>query len=70
VNKRPAPMVACPTCRRETAFDPANPWRPFCSQRCKTIDLGAWASGAYAIPGAPVDESQAQDPSPDDADQR
>ena len=28
-----------------------NPWRPFCSERCKTIDLAAWAEGEYAVPG-------------------
>nr|WP_322109246.1 DNA gyrase inhibitor YacG [Steroidobacter denitrificans] len=32
-----------------------SPWRPFCSQRCKLIDLGAWASGKHAIPGEHAD---------------
>ena len=31
-------------------WDPANPYRPFCSERCKLIDLGQWASEAYRIP--------------------
>ena len=30
-----------------------SPWRPFCSERCKLIDLGAWASGDYVIRGEP-----------------
>lgn len=46
-------LVACPSCGRKTEFTPANRWRPFCSERCKTTDLGAWASNAYVIGGAP-----------------
>jgi len=57
---------ACPTCRKSSALDPGNPWRPFCSERCKLIDLGAWASGRYAIP---VAEGDAADTKPDDEDQ-
>jgi endogenous inhibitor of DNA gyrase (YacG/DUF329 family) len=34
-------------------FSPENPWRPFCSERCKMIDLGAWASETYCVPGEP-----------------
>lgn len=41
---------ACPNCRKSSSLDASNPWRPFCSERCKLIDLGAWASGRYAIP--------------------
>jgi len=50
-------MVPCPNCGRLTEFAPANRWRPFCSERCKTSDLGAWASDRYAIPGAPQDDT-------------
>lgn len=45
--------VKCPTCGRETEYSPKNPWRPFCSERCKLIDLGAWADDAYVIRGEP-----------------
>ncbi|MFU0842408.1 MAG: DNA gyrase inhibitor YacG [Burkholderia sp.] len=45
--------VKCPTCGRETEYSPKNPWRPFCSERCKLIDLGAWADDRYVIQGAP-----------------
>jgi endogenous inhibitor of DNA gyrase (YacG/DUF329 family) len=55
--------VDCPTCKRKVAFTPANPWRPFCSERCKMIDLGVWASGGYAIPGDAPDPDA---PPPDD----
>lgn len=43
-------------------FEPSNPWRPFCSERCKLIDLGEWATGNYRIP---VEEP---DPGTDSAD--
>jgi uncharacterized protein len=41
--------VACPRCGAATAFAPGNKWRPFCSERCKMIDLGAWASESYRV---------------------
>ncbi|MBL0143683.1 MAG: DNA gyrase inhibitor YacG [Betaproteobacteria bacterium] len=48
--ERPARLVNCPRCGVPAAYSPANPWRPFCSERCRQIDLGAWASEAYRIP--------------------
>ena len=42
--------VKCPTCRREIDWS-NSPFRPFCSERCRLIDLGAWLSGQRAIPG-------------------
>lgn len=45
-----APTVACPTCKQATLFAPSNRWRPFCSERCRQIDLGAWASEAFRVP--------------------
>ena len=46
-------MVKCPTCKKLHEYDMNSPWRPFCSERCKLIDLGAWASGDYVIRGEP-----------------
>lgn len=43
--------VACPTCKRETEWSADAPYRPFCSERCRLIDLGAWLSEEHAIPG-------------------
>lgn len=43
----------CPTCRKPVERE--NEYFPFCSKRCKTIDLGRWAAGDYAIPGDPSD---------------
>jgi len=54
--------MKCPICKKEVALGDAE--SPFCSKRCRLIDLGNWASGKYAIPGPPVAE-QAKD-SPDD----
>jgi hypothetical protein len=42
-------VVRCPICRREVAWK-GNPYRPFCSDRCKLMDLGNWASERYRIP--------------------
>jgi endogenous inhibitor of DNA gyrase (YacG/DUF329 family) len=50
--------VKCPTCQRDLQWESA-PFRPFCSERCRLIDLGAWLSGQRAIPGesAPTREN-------------
>ena len=45
-----AKQVACPTCKKLVTYDINNPFRPFCSQRCKMIDLGDWANENYRIP--------------------
>lgn len=47
-----ARKVRCPQCGKDSLWAPENPWRPFCSERCKQIDLGAWASESYRIPVA------------------
>jgi uncharacterized protein len=52
--------LKCPTCQTGLVWSDAYPARPFCSQRCKDIDFGAWASDAYRVEGAPP-------ASPDDA---
>ncbi len=49
--------VRCPECRRLTDWHD-NPWRPFCSERCQLIDLGAWAEERYGIPGEPLADEQ------------
>lgn len=45
--------VPCPVCHKLTEYSSANPWRPFCSERCKMIDLGEWANDGYRIEGEP-----------------
>jgi uncharacterized protein len=44
-----ATIRRCPQCRRETSWED-NPWKPFCSERCRIIDLGRWASEEYRVP--------------------
>jgi len=47
--------VACPQCKKPVRWEPASKWRPFCSERCKLIDIGAWASESYRVAGPEVD---------------
>jgi endogenous inhibitor of DNA gyrase (YacG/DUF329 family) len=60
----PPRTVKCPQCGQPVEWSPASRWRPFCSERCKTIDLGAWASEAYRVPVS--DESGSTDASLED----
>jgi uncharacterized protein len=53
-------MIKCPKCGKETTFED-NPYRPFCSERCKLIDLGNWVSEKYNIPNS---EPQEENDSP------
>jgi endogenous inhibitor of DNA gyrase (YacG/DUF329 family) len=46
--------MKCPICKKDVKLE--DPFMPFCSDRCKEIDLGNWATGKYVIPG------DAQDP--------
>jgi uncharacterized protein len=50
-----AATVRCPTCKKEVPFDDPN--MPFCSDRCRLIDLGNWASEKYVIP-APLQQEE------------
>lgn len=51
--------ILCPQCKKPSSLSEDNLFRPFCSERCKLIDLGSWASEEYAIPtddGLPTDQ--------------
>lgn len=50
--------VSCPTCDKRVEWTESNKYRPFCSERCKQIDLGAWAEEKYVIPGAATEDHQ------------
>ena len=55
--------VACPRCGKPVEWVPLNTWRPFCSERCKLIDLGAWATERYRVPVTEEkDELDTRDP--------
>lgn len=59
----PARRVRCPTCGGPSAYETANRYRPFCSGRCKGIDLGAWANEDFRVPDpAPPDDLPFGDP--------
>lgn len=53
--------VACPTCKKELVYSSANPFRPFCSERCKLIDLGAWANDEIKLKGKDALEDEDAD---------
>lgn len=56
-------QVPCPTCGGPSVYASANPYRPFCGERCKKIDLGAWASESFRMPTeAPPDDAEFGDP--------
>jgi endogenous inhibitor of DNA gyrase (YacG/DUF329 family) len=50
-----APQVACPTCGKPVIWNDSSPWRPFCSERCRLIDLGDWLDEKNRI-SEPLDE--------------
>ena len=56
IPPKSARSVPCPACGKPALFAPANPYRPFCCERCRLTDLGAWASEAYRIPAKPDDD--------------
>ena len=57
------PVVNCPQCGEPTEFAPSNRYRPFCSERCRLIDLGAWASEDFRMPAeAPPEDAEFGDP--------
>lgn len=53
-------FVKCPCCRKPVLWVPAETFRPFCSERCRLIDLGDWATEALRIPGeqSPDEDTQ------------
>jgi hypothetical protein len=60
-QKKPAPTVSCPICGKPAVYSPDNRFRPFCSERCKLIDLGQWATEGYRIPQTGNEPSNEED---------
>jgi endogenous inhibitor of DNA gyrase (YacG/DUF329 family) len=62
VKKVFAPRVVnCPICGKPVPWTPESAFRPFCSERCRSIDLGAWAAEEYRVPAnehRPTDDEQ------------
>lgn len=59
-----ATIRRCPQCRREASWED-NPWKPFCSERCKMIDLGRWATEEYRVPMTETPDDVATDFDPE-----
>jgi hypothetical protein len=56
-------LVRCPTCGGDSVYATSNPYRPFCSERCRNLDLGAWASESFRVPEeTPPDDQSFGDP--------
>ncbi len=51
--------VPCPTCGKPVSWEPSSRWRPFCSERCRLIDLGAWLVESHRIAGEDADGAAA-----------
>ena len=58
----PVRIVRCPQCGGESFWRPENKYRPFCSERCRLIDLGAWASETYRVPVQEESDSTLDEP--------
>ncbi len=58
--------VKCPACSTEHDYYQSKPWSPFCSERCRLIDLGAWASEEHRIKGESISLSEEQMNNADD----
>lgn len=63
MTAKPPLIVACPTCKTSVPWTAQQRFKPFCSERCKMIDLGDWATEAHKIPAEPLvsdaDDSEA-----------
>ena len=57
-------VVNCPSCGKQLEWKPENRFRPFCSERCKQIDLGAWANEEYRVSQTAPTEDEESDLSP------
>jgi endogenous inhibitor of DNA gyrase (YacG/DUF329 family) len=61
-SSKPPPQ--CPSCKVEVGLRPANAHFPFCSDRCRLIDLGKWLGGEYRIPQRPEEDEDGELPPP------
>ena len=63
-------MARCPGCKSQVKPRGENAAFPFCSARCKAIDLGRWVTGSYRVPGEPASQDEARPPAAADDDQK
>jgi len=60
--------IICPTCKKKTTWTSQNIYRPFCSKRCKLIDLGDWADEKFKIEGESHDKNNQKNDSNENKD--
>ena len=61
--------MKCPICGKPVEWKD-NPFRPFCSERCKLVDLGRWVSDEYSVPGSPIPQESDETPQPQPSDDK
>jgi len=61
-----AQQLSCPTCGRQLEWSDAFPYRPFCSERCRLIDLGDWLTEKHVVPGESVTPDEGLGPESDE----
>lgn len=62
-DQAPAKVVVCPACKGKSVYALSNPFRPFCSERCKNMDFGAWAGEDFRMAvDTPPDDAAYGDP--------
>lgn len=54
-------QISCPRCHKACEWSQENPYRPFCSKRCKMSDLDGWLTQEYAIPSHQDDEQESSE---------
>ncbi|HEY2337339.1 MAG TPA: DNA gyrase inhibitor YacG [Burkholderiales bacterium] len=59
---QPVKNVPCPRCGGAAEFTPQNKWRPFCSERCRMVDLGRWADESYRVAAEDKDVPATEEP--------
>ena len=62
--KEAVKLVKCPGCQGPSVYAPSNVYRPFCSARCKGVDLGAWASEEFRLPAVDKPDDMQLEPGP------
>jgi len=56
--------MRCPICKTPVDSSPQNRYRPFCSERCRMVDLGTWAGEGYRVPGKQTEDREHPDDDP------
>jgi uncharacterized protein len=55
-------IVSCPVCGQDSIYAPSNPYRPFCREKCKLMDLGAWANEDFRFSQGPTEGDDRHEP--------